>query len=211
MVVVGIGGVGSWAAEALARSGVGRLTLVDLDHVAESNINRQVHALDATLGQAKVQAMAEHVQKHTIGEHETWVVENESKGGYGVTLTLLENDWVRLDALMGVRPENTDRWQLAAIRRLSRLPDGHMYAGVKVLAYAPVTVDIKMRHARSSGYSIDGIDSSSVTLSGIGVFTPAKSNAQKVNGLVMRASDYQPLAQPHLPKMPNSKAKESLQ
>ena len=48
--VIGIGGVGSWAVEALARSGVGRLTLIDLDHVAESNINRQAHALDATLG-----------------------------------------------------------------------------------------------------------------------------------------------------------------
>lgn len=59
--VIGIGGVGSWTAEALARSGVGRLTLIDLDHVAESNINRQVHALDATLGQAKVQAMAERI------------------------------------------------------------------------------------------------------------------------------------------------------
>lgn len=61
VVVVGIGGVGSWTAEALARSGVGRLTLIDLDHVAESNINRQVHALDATLGQAKVQAMRERI------------------------------------------------------------------------------------------------------------------------------------------------------
>lgn len=55
--VVGIGGVGSWAAEALARSGVGRLTLVDADHVAESNVNRQVHALDSTLGAAKIDAM----------------------------------------------------------------------------------------------------------------------------------------------------------
>jgi tRNA A37 threonylcarbamoyladenosine dehydratase len=61
VVVVGLGGVGSWAAEALARSGVARLTLVDLDHVAESNINRQVHALDATVGQAKVQAMRQRI------------------------------------------------------------------------------------------------------------------------------------------------------
>lgn len=59
--VVGIGGVGSWAAEALARSGVGRLRLVDLDHVAESNINRQIHALEPTLGQAKVLAMRERI------------------------------------------------------------------------------------------------------------------------------------------------------
>jgi tRNA A37 threonylcarbamoyladenosine dehydratase len=59
--VIGIGGVGSWAAEALARSGVGRLTLIDLDHVAESNVNRQVHALETTLGQAKVLAMRERI------------------------------------------------------------------------------------------------------------------------------------------------------
>ena len=63
IVVVGVGGVGSWAAEAAARSGVARLTLIDLDHVAESNINRQVHALDITLGQAKVQAMRERIAR----------------------------------------------------------------------------------------------------------------------------------------------------
>ena len=61
VTVVGIGGVGSWCAEALARSGVGRLTLIDLDHVADSNINRQVHALSTTVGQAKVLAMKERI------------------------------------------------------------------------------------------------------------------------------------------------------
>jgi len=57
VVVVGLGGVGSWSAEALARSGVRRITLIDLDQVADSNINRQIHALSATVGQAKVVAM----------------------------------------------------------------------------------------------------------------------------------------------------------
>lgn len=61
VVVVGIGGVGSWSVEALARSGVRRLTLIDLDHVSESNINRQIHALEPTLGQAKVEAMRERI------------------------------------------------------------------------------------------------------------------------------------------------------
>ena len=61
VVVVGIGGVGSWAAEALARSGVGRITLVDMDHVSESNINRQIHAITPTLGMAKITAMAERI------------------------------------------------------------------------------------------------------------------------------------------------------
>lgn len=62
VAIVGIGGVGSWVAEALARQGVGALTLIDLDHIAESNINRQVHALSETLGQAKVSAMALRIQ-----------------------------------------------------------------------------------------------------------------------------------------------------
>lgn len=61
VAVVGVGGVGSWAAEALARSGVGAITLIDLDHIVESNINRQIHAIESTLGQAKVQAMHERI------------------------------------------------------------------------------------------------------------------------------------------------------
>lgn len=61
VVVVGIGGVGSWSVEALARSGVRRLTLIDLDHVSESNINRQIHALEPTLGQSKALAMRERI------------------------------------------------------------------------------------------------------------------------------------------------------
>jgi tRNA A37 threonylcarbamoyladenosine dehydratase len=60
--VVGLGGVGTWAAEALARSGLGALTLVDLDEVCASNINRQLHALTETVGRAKVAVMAERIQ-----------------------------------------------------------------------------------------------------------------------------------------------------
>lgn len=59
--VIGIGGVGSWTVEALARSGVGELTLVDLDDICLSNTNRQIHALDGSVGQSKVAVMAERV------------------------------------------------------------------------------------------------------------------------------------------------------
>lgn len=61
IAVVGIGGVGSWAAEALARSAVGHISLIDMDHVSESNTNRQLHALDGVYGKAKVLAMAERI------------------------------------------------------------------------------------------------------------------------------------------------------
>ena len=60
-VIVGVGGVGSWIAEALARSGVGRITLIDLDVVAESNLNRQSHATIANLGRNKVDAMRDRI------------------------------------------------------------------------------------------------------------------------------------------------------
>jgi tRNA threonylcarbamoyladenosine dehydratase len=59
--VVGVGGVGSWAAECLVRSSVGALTLIDLDNVAESNINRQIHALTETVGMPKVAALAARI------------------------------------------------------------------------------------------------------------------------------------------------------
>lgn len=61
VMVAGIGGVGTWAVEALARSAVGAITLIDLDHIAESNINRQLPALDSTLGLGKAQAMAQRI------------------------------------------------------------------------------------------------------------------------------------------------------
>ncbi len=61
VVVVGIGGVGSWTAEALARSGVGQITLIDMDHVSESNTNRQIHALEGVYGMAKVDAMRDRL------------------------------------------------------------------------------------------------------------------------------------------------------
>ncbi|TVP79715.1 MAG: tRNA cyclic N6-threonylcarbamoyladenosine(37) synthase TcdA [Puniceicoccaceae bacterium] len=60
--VVGLGGVGAWAVEALARSGIGALTLVDMDEVCLSNVNRQIHALDNTVGRSKAAVLAERVK-----------------------------------------------------------------------------------------------------------------------------------------------------
>jgi tRNA A37 threonylcarbamoyladenosine dehydratase len=59
--VIGVGGVGSWVVEALARSALGHLTLIDLDNVAESNINRQIQALSSTIGQPKIEALSQRI------------------------------------------------------------------------------------------------------------------------------------------------------
>ena len=84
IVVVGIGGVGSWAAEALARNAVGAITLIDLDNIAESNVNRQIHALDSNFGKAKITAMRERILQINphckVREIEDFVtIENASK------------------------------------------------------------------------------------------------------------------------------------
>jgi len=59
--VVGVGGVGSWAVEALARSAIGRLTLIDGDNISRSNMNRQLHTLESTIGQMKTQVLKQRV------------------------------------------------------------------------------------------------------------------------------------------------------
>ena len=61
VVVIGLGGVGSWAAEALARSAIGEITLIDYDHVSMSNTNRQLHALDGEFGKSKIEVMAKRL------------------------------------------------------------------------------------------------------------------------------------------------------
>ena len=63
IVVIGIGGVGSWVVEALARNAIGKITLIDLDVVAESNINRQLPALSSTIGKNKIDVMAERIKE----------------------------------------------------------------------------------------------------------------------------------------------------
>ncbi len=63
IAVVGIGGVGTWVAEALARTGVGELTLIDLDDICLSNTNRQLHTLQSTIGKSKVEVMAERIKQ----------------------------------------------------------------------------------------------------------------------------------------------------
>jgi len=115
VAVVGIGGVGCWVAEALARSGVGMLKLIDPDNLVGSNINRQIHALDGTLGQAKVTAMAArirsiHPQCHVETVEDFLTPENAA--------TLLCDIDLVVDAIDNVRAKVA----IAVHCRLMRLP-----------------------------------------------------------------------------------------
>lgn len=115
VTIVGIGGVGCWVAEALARSGVGTLKLIDPDNLVESNINRQIHALDSTLGQAKVAAMATRIHgihpQCRIEETEDFLTPENAAS------LLLDTDLV-VDAIDNVRAKTA----IAAHCRQMRLP-----------------------------------------------------------------------------------------
>ena len=73
IAVAGIGGVGSWAVETLARTGVGYITLIDLDNIAESNVNRQLHALSSEIGKSKVLAMQQRIEQINPSCHVTQI------------------------------------------------------------------------------------------------------------------------------------------
>ncbi len=111
VMVVGLGGVGSWCVEAMARSGVRRLTLVDMDHVAESNINRQIQATDENLGKAKAIALRERIASFHPG-----------------------CDVVCIDAF--VEPDN---WE-ALLNEAGAMPDGLIDACDQVRAKATMAV-----------------------------------------------------------------------
>lgn len=104
--VVGVGGVGSWAVEALARSGIGRLTLIDLDNVAESNVNRQLPALTSEFGKAKVSSLHERILQINpacqVAEIEDFVTENnlEELFGNGFDFVIDAIDQIRVKAAM---------------------------------------------------------------------------------------------------------------
>lgn len=93
IVVVGVGGVGSWVVEALARSGVARLDLIDFDHVSESNINRQLCALESTLGRTKIEVLAERVSQIHAG-CEVRLFDAMLDQANMSSLITLECDWV---------------------------------------------------------------------------------------------------------------------
>jgi tRNA A37 threonylcarbamoyladenosine dehydratase len=98
--VIGIGGVGSWAAEALARNGVGEITLIDLDDICVTNINRQIHALTTTVGLSKVDVMAERI-KEINPECKINVIEDFVTPDNLQTLLLATYDYV-IDAIDSV-------------------------------------------------------------------------------------------------------------
>jgi tRNA A37 threonylcarbamoyladenosine dehydratase len=102
--VIGVGGVGSWVVEALARSAVGHLTLIDLDNVAESNINRQIQALSSTIGMPKIEALRERIVQINPFCQVTLVEDFIDENNLGQMIGAQRVDYV-IDAIDSVKPK----------------------------------------------------------------------------------------------------------
>ena len=163
VAVVGVGGVGSWAAEALARCGVAGLVLVDLDHVAESNINRQVQALGATLGQSKVQALRERIADIHPG-CEVMAVEEFVEPGNWPALLPVPVDAV-IDACDQVRAKaSLAAWALQGAHRVvtvgaaggKRLAHRVEVADLAAVTHDPLLAALRQRLRREHGAARQG-------------------------------------------------------
>ena len=160
IAVIGIGGVGSWAAEALARSGVNRLTLIDMDHISESNINRQLHALSSTLGQSKVSAMKDRI--HLINpDCEVYAVDEfltpENINNLlhdGLDLVIDATDQVSAKVAMAARAMQTGKPLVmagaAGGKKLAHLVD---MADLSDVSHDPLLAQVR-QHLRKMNFSV---------------------------------------------------------
>jgi tRNA threonylcarbamoyladenosine dehydratase len=162
VVVVGLGGVGSWAAEALARSAVGQIMLVDMDHIAESNVNRQIHAIGDTFGQSKVLAMAQRIG----AINPACVVDSVDEFASGDNaLRLVEGADVVIDCVDEVRAKVA---LIAAARTVGvsivtcgaaggrKEPSGIRCADLGLLTGDPLLAKVRHRLRRQHGFPLAG-------------------------------------------------------
>ncbi|WP_234266510.1 tRNA threonylcarbamoyladenosine dehydratase [Hydrogenophaga sp. NFH-34] len=165
VAVVGIGGVGSWAVEALARSGVRRLTLIDLDHVAESNINRQIHASEATLGQAKAEAMRERIALYHPDAVVDVVDDFVTSDNWPALIAGLPPPDALIDACDQVRAKTAmAAWALRESRPLvtvgaaggKRLPQAVEVGDLAGTTHDPLLAKLRYQLRRSHGASREG-------------------------------------------------------
>jgi len=163
VAVVGLGGVGSWAAEALARCGVAALVLIDLDHVAESNINRQVQAMGATLGQSKAVALRERIADIHPGCAAS-VVEEFADAANWPALLPHEVDAV-IDACDQVRAKAAlAAWALAGARAFvsvgaaggKQLAQAVDVADLALVTHDPLLASLRQRLRREHGAARQG-------------------------------------------------------
>lgn len=125
---------------------------------------------------------------------QTWAIDNESASGLGAVLTYSTNEWVRPGVLVGMRVTDKDNWQVGVLRRLNRMNEDEVYAGVQILTAMPVTVSLHSDELdRIENITVSeigftgGIDLPNVRTA---IYLPHQVDGNNINTLIMRAADY---------------------
>lgn len=126
--------------------------------------------------------------------HERWVIEDESPGGYGATIERQENDWVRIDRLVGIRPERRGYWQVAVVRRLSQIGPAELAVGLELLADRPVVLVARLSRHQDSGYTVDGVDMADLAQPHPLVFSKGggQGKDEQPDSLLIESANYAP-------------------
>jgi tRNA threonylcarbamoyladenosine dehydratase len=201
IAVIGVGGVGSWAAEALARCGVAALTLIDLDHVSESNVNRQVQAIGATLGQAKVLALRERVADihpgctvHTIEEFvdaANWPQLRASLAAQSIHVIIDACDQLRAkEAIASSAPGSAMRLVIVGAAGGKREPQAVLVDDLARVTHDPLLAALRQRLRKGHGAAREGAIGLSCVYSREAVRRPAGDAADAPVDGTLNCSGY---------------------
>lgn len=146
----------------------------------------QNRAEQAGIDSARGRAAARHAH------HERWLMENESAKGFGATVETVDDDWIRLGKLVGLKPDSSHRWVIGVVRRLAMLESGQRNVGIEVLAQNPVTVTLKATKPRHSGYTINGVDAVDMVLPVNALYLPSVTEDKTGVSLILDSVEYVP-------------------
>ncbi|WP_432720152.1 hypothetical protein R0381_003402 [Jeongeupia wiesaeckerbachi] len=122
----------------------------------------------------------------------TWVIENESEGGFGAMLHAAENEWIRPGALIGMRTGENDNWRVCIVRRLNRLRDEQLSAGIQILSATPVAVSVKAEDDENAQINLSDVafHSTEFPMLRVGLYIPHLQGGNSINTLMLHASEY---------------------
>ncbi|MEJ5211441.1 MAG: hypothetical protein WHV61_08450 [Burkholderiales bacterium] len=135
-------------------------------------------------------AQAREGQRPPLQEHERWIVENESEGGFGALINAEQNDWIRLGKLVGVKPERQGRWVVAVIRRLVHVSADQYAVGLQIISQQPVALLLRATHEQGSGYTIDGVDAVDVVLPIPALYIKGEREAGQPDSLILPSAEF---------------------
>lgn len=164
-------------------------TKVDYDEVLDMRLYGFVS--DRTRQKATMNPYVVQTKQH---DWQTWAIDNESVSGLGAVLAYSANDWVRPGVLVGVRADARGHWQVGVLRRLNRLNDDEVYAGIQILATTPVAVNMHSEELdRVENFTVAELGfhgNIEVPNARTGIYLPHKIDGANVNTLIIHSADY---------------------